>query len=546
MDGGQKKLASILGEKYAIKGPIGEGGMGKIYLGIHRVLDKKVAIKIVHQTLRQDEKLRQRFCREAKLAAGLDHPGIIDIYDFGSRDNLDYIIMPYVEGDTLKTVLESDKKLDLQRCLDIIISATQALAYAHDHHVVHRDIKPSNILIDKLGQVILTDFGISKSVQDDTLTAPEAIIGSPKYISPEQVMGKKADLKSDLYALGLVFYEMITGSHPFSGTDVTAMLYHQTHTLPPKPQEIDGDIPPPIGHVIMRLLDKSPEKRYQNGHALLKELKHAGAARFPETPHSDLKAASAISSSLPNKTGLPYGELSADTLVQAPAPRYGAEGVADTRTGLSARFVFIPRIKPKWAVMLILFAACTWGIWYVSTDKKGAASGDGPASGAVAKPDVLFEDIKNNLRLLGHKKPASTVELWLDKSSYKIGESITYRLKSEQDTFITVLLLTTDNGILQLFPNRFSTYQLVQANQTRTIPAAETGVVLEATGPPGEEEVIILAGNAPFDLLPPEDGDAFFRRADITDKGLLESVQTLIKAAARLDLAQKRLRYTIR
>ncbi|MFH1155997.1 MAG: serine/threonine-protein kinase [Pseudomonadota bacterium] len=273
MDNSQSRIQSVLGEKYEIRDLIQSGGMGKIFLGIHKALGKKVAIKIVHQELVSNEQIKSRFHREAKLAAGLDHPGIIDIYDFGTSDDFDYIIMPFIEGETLQARIQKQGPMEVSEAVAFMMEITEALHHAHTHHVIHRDIKPSNIMIDGNNRTVIADFGISKDLGDSDLTAPNAVLGSPRYMSPEQIRGDAVDARSDLYSLGLVFYEMMTGIHPFKGKNSTAIYYSQAHEIPPRPEVSRPDIPRELGAIIMKLLEKEPDKRYANGADVLKALR---------------------------------------------------------------------------------------------------------------------------------------------------------------------------------------------------------------------------------------------------------------------------------
>ncbi len=275
------KIRSVLGPKYEIINLINKGGMGEVYLGIHRELNKKRAIKIIHKDLGKDDEFRKRFYQEAKLAASLEHPGIIDIYDFGANDDFDYIIMPYIEGLTLRDKLMQEGRSEPEECIRLMILITDALCYAHDDNVIHRDIKPSNIMTDKQGKVIITDFGVSKSLKDDltvhdsSLTLPGKMLGSPQYMSPEQIKGLPADKRSDLYSLGIVFYEMITGQFPFSSKD-TSRIYE----TPCRPEKHVADIPDKLVDVIMKLIENSPDMRYQDCHELLDDLKKSQSAVY--------------------------------------------------------------------------------------------------------------------------------------------------------------------------------------------------------------------------------------------------------------------------
>ncbi|MBC2714098.1 MAG: serine/threonine protein kinase [Desulfobacteraceae bacterium] len=273
------KLKSVLADKYEIVGLIASGGMGEIYLGVHRVLGKKRAIKIIHQEVEKEKDIRKRFMQEARLAASIDHPGIIQIMDFGSHDSFDYLIMPYIEGVTLQDKMD-DGVMKWEDSIDLMISMVEAISHAHKKNVIHRDIKPANYMIDSNGQVILTDFGISKNLTDATLTAANTVLGSPKFMSPEQITGKKVDKRSDLYSLGLVFYQMLTGINPFDADEITSVMYKQVHEVPEHPSALNSNIPKKVGDILSRLLEKKPENRYPDADMLLMDLHQL---KHPET-----------------------------------------------------------------------------------------------------------------------------------------------------------------------------------------------------------------------------------------------------------------------
>ena len=290
----EDKIRSALGNKYEIRELIAEGGMGQIYLGIHQSLGKKVAIKIIHQELTKDKKLRERFRREAKSAAKLHHPGIIDIYDFGSKDGFDFLIMPYIEGITLKEKLLKEGKTELKECLRLMIAVADALAYAHENEVIHRDIKPANIMIDRQHNVIITDFGISKDLgsSDSALTAVGMMVGSPRYMSPEQIKSSPSDRRSDIYSLGIVFYEMVTGRHPFEGKDMFAFYHAHVSEIPSRPP----GVPEPVVDIIMKMVEKAPENRFQDSRQLLKSLIRSRSDILRES-ESDSRPSESVSES---------------------------------------------------------------------------------------------------------------------------------------------------------------------------------------------------------------------------------------------------------
>jgi len=350
------KLRFVLGDKYEIVKRIASGGMGEIYLGIHRVLGKKRAIKVIHQSVEKEKDIRQRFLQEAKLAASIDHPGIIQIMDFGSHDDFDYLIMPYIEGATLQEEMEKGP-FDLDAALDRMMAMTDALAHAHRQNIIHRDIKPSNFMIDADGRIILTDFGISKNLGDPNLTATNMILGSPKFMSPEQISGKPVDRRSDLYSLGLIFYQMVTGRYPFESADIASLAYKQVNEHPPSPFQMNARVPGPLSDIIARLLEKNPDARYPGGDDLLKDLtllKQRGLPQAGEQAAGDSKsfeemATRVVSRDRTGVAGGAAGDASGPFPFRSPAAGTGKKRKA-ARLFLAAGFFIICLVVVFFAV----------------------------------------------------------------------------------------------------------------------------------------------------------------------------------------------------
>ncbi len=266
------KLKSILSDKYESVELIASGGMGEIYLAIHRALGQKRAIKIIHQTVEKEKDIRKRFLHEAQLAASIDHPGIIQILDFGSDEDFDYLIMPYIDGATLQEKLETGV-YQWNQYLKMMIPMADAISHTHKNDIIHRDIKPANFIIDAQERIILTDFGISKNMGDIEKTAANTILGSPQFMSPEQITGKEVDKRCDLYSLGMVFYQMVTGEYAFASDDAGPLMYKQVHEIPVHPSDVKSDVPREFGDIIMKLLAKEPDDRFPDGEALVRSLK---------------------------------------------------------------------------------------------------------------------------------------------------------------------------------------------------------------------------------------------------------------------------------
>lgn len=265
-------IGTLLLNRYEIIEKIGEGGMGIVYKAKCSILNRLVAIKILKFELSMDENFINRFKREANSIASLSHPNIVNIYDVGSENNINFIVMEYVNGGTLKSVIKKDFKLSIKQTLDIASQIAKALEYAHKNKIVHRDIKPDNILVSEDNIVKLTDFGIAKVADSATLTNSNKVIGSVHYFSPEQAKGKFVDFRTDIYALGIVMYEMLTGQVPFNGnTSISVAVMHIQEPVIP-PIKISCDIPENINLVVLKALEKEPVNRFQSTSEFIKIL----------------------------------------------------------------------------------------------------------------------------------------------------------------------------------------------------------------------------------------------------------------------------------
>jgi serine/threonine-protein kinase len=263
--------------------------MANVYLAKHAVLARPLVIKVLHRTLVQEPEMRERFRREAESAARLIHPFICAIADMGTAGDIEYVAMPYYAGGSLADLLARRKTVAAGPAASIAVQVACALDYAHRHGVVHRDIKPDNILFDEDGNVALTDFGIATARFHGRLTASGRAMGTPHYMSPEQAMGKLVDGRSDLYAVGLLLYEMLLGQPPFDGEDSYAVGYKHVHEVPVAPDQVDTRIPATLSAITMKCLAKQAVDRYDRGF----ELADALIAFLGQTPSAELRAARA-------------------------------------------------------------------------------------------------------------------------------------------------------------------------------------------------------------------------------------------------------------
>ncbi len=261
-----------INDRYEIIKSIGEGGMANVYLGYDEILDRNVAIKILRGDLSNDEKFVRRFQREALSASSLSHPNIVEMYDVGEDNGLYYIIMEFVDGKTLKQLLKRRGSLTLSEAIDIMLQLTDGMAHAHDSYIIHRDLKPQNIMIQDDGQIKITDFGIAMALNSTQLTQTNSVMGSVHYLPPEQAAGKGSTIKSDIYSMGIIFYELLTGKLPFKGDNaVEIALKHMKDPLP-NIREDNESIPQSIENIILKATAKNPKNRYDDARSMHQDL----------------------------------------------------------------------------------------------------------------------------------------------------------------------------------------------------------------------------------------------------------------------------------
>ena len=283
-----------LSGRYRIVRSLGEGGMANVYLAHDLILDRDVAVKLLRLDLRDDPKTIKRFQREALATTELVHPHIVSLYDVGEENGMQYLVMEYVKGMDLKNYIKQKFPLPLQQVIDIMEQILSAVATAHAHNIIHRDLKPQNILIDEQGNAKITDFGIAVALSEHTMTQTNTILGSVHYLSPEQARGSMATKQSDIYSLGIILYEMLTGSVPFKGeTAVSIALKHFQNAMP-SVREFDADIPQSLENVVLQATTKDPRERYATVEDMAADLltalssRRAGEKRFvPEDVGND-------------------------------------------------------------------------------------------------------------------------------------------------------------------------------------------------------------------------------------------------------------------
>ncbi|HQT30455.1 MAG TPA: serine/threonine-protein kinase [Thiobacillus sp.] len=277
---------TIIG-RYEVLAMLGQGAMGTVYKAVDPLIERTVALKTINLNLSKEERaeFEERFYREAKSAGRLSHANIVTIYDVGETDDIAYIAMEYLEGESLREVLDSGVVLPLEMISKIAARIASALSYAHENNVVHRDIKPANIMITSSRDVKIMDFGIAQ-IPTGSRTQLGTVLGSPKYMAPEQVAGQPTDGKTDIFALGVVLYEMLTGATPFNGDNLSAIMYKILNEAPAPPSTLNPRVPAVFDRIVSRALAKRPQDRYQTAREFARDLRNQDAVLPLAVPRS--------------------------------------------------------------------------------------------------------------------------------------------------------------------------------------------------------------------------------------------------------------------
>lgn len=323
-------MISRLG-RYEVISELGQGAMGVVYKATDPLIDRVVAIKTINLGLAQEEKeeYEGRFYQEAKAAGRLSHPNIVTIYDVGKSGDVAYIAMEFLQGREIRDVLDEGQLLPVRQTLDIVSQVALGLAYAHEHGIVHRDVKPSNIMMIRDGHVKITDFGIARMESAAVRTQTGMVLGSPKYMSPEQVMGKLIDQRSDIFSLGVMLYEMLTGKAPFLGENVNAIMYQTLNGVPPPPSTLNPAVPDMLNFIVAKALAKSLDDRYQNAKDLADDLRACRDA-LPRVADNNTaaKAAASTTAVLPDAAPIVVRVDEADE--SKPVPTLGLSSAFDS------------------------------------------------------------------------------------------------------------------------------------------------------------------------------------------------------------------------
>jgi len=316
---------------YLVQEQVGKGGMATVFKAYHARLDRNVAIKVIHPAYKDDAGFTARFEREAQIVAKLEHPGIVPVYDYAEDDGQPYLVMKYVEGQTLRRLL-SGGPLPLAEISRIMTAVADALTYAHKQGVLHRDIKPSNIILTADGTPYLTDFGLARIAQaGESTMSTDMILGTPQYISPEQAQGERnLDARTDIYSLGIILYEMVVGRVPFSADTPYAIVHSHIYTAPPQPSEVNPEIPAAVEQVLLKALAKDPADRYASAAEMMRDFQEALAASGLRAlnPHRDKVAEESLAKHQP--VTVPDGNTISKPMVPSiPSPLPPESGAQD-------------------------------------------------------------------------------------------------------------------------------------------------------------------------------------------------------------------------
>ena len=285
--GGRLGPGTMLGKRYEIVQLLGEGGMGAVYKAMDRELDRMVALKIIRPELAMHEEILARFKQELILARRITHKNVIRIFDLGDADGVKFITMEFIEGKDLNSLIKEKGRLSFEECADTMAQVCIALEAAHSEGVVHRDLKPQNIMVDKTGRVTVMDFGIARTMEQGGMTNTGALVGTPDYMSPEQVMGEKVDARSDLFTMGIIFYQLLVGKLPYSANTVQAAMYKRTREASRIPTDVDPTVPQMLSDITAKCMQLDPNLRYQSAQEIREDIE---AWRGGSTKRIDLPA----------------------------------------------------------------------------------------------------------------------------------------------------------------------------------------------------------------------------------------------------------------
>lgn len=357
-------IGRVIGGRYKVEKILGRGGMAEVYKAYQETLDRHVAVKLMHTFLADDADFLARFQREARAVAGLRHPNIIQVYDFDTEGDTTYMVMEFIDGPTLKEIIEElrakNETLPMNESIEVIKNVGMALEYAHRKGMIHRDVKPANVMRDSAGRTVLTDFGIVKLMTGPQYTATGSLVGTPSYMAPEQGLGQPGDARTDIYSLGVMLYQLVTGRLPYESDTPMAVVFKHINDPLPLPSTINPELPPGIEKVILKALAKDPNERYQSAREMVDHLNNLDRAAELTIPTSTLTGLKALSSTAgvtdtaAGRTRIGGGTSGASTMV-------GAGDKTARPSGGNNAFLWIGGLIGAFALIAIVAGALIFG-----------------------------------------------------------------------------------------------------------------------------------------------------------------------------------------
>ncbi len=486
-----------LSDRYELGEIIGFGGMSEVHMARDTRLHRDVAVKVLRADLARDPSFYLRFRREAQNAAALNHPAIVAVYDTGEAETangpLPYIVMEYVDGVTLRDIVHTDGPIPPRRAIEIIADACQALNFSHQHGIIHRDVKPANIMISKTGAVKVMDFGIARALADagNSVTQTAAVIGTAQYLSPEQARGEPVDARSDVYSLGCVLYEILTGEPPFIGDSPVAVAYQHVREDPVPPSQKHSGISPELDAVVLKALAKNPDNRYQSAAEMRTDLVRVHNGEAPEAPK--VLSAAERTSLLNSAPSMPTRGDDTDEI-----PRQGALVDNDRAGGSIGRWLIVV------AVLAVLTVVVTIGINMVSGNPRNLQV---PDVRGQSQQDAVVTLQNKGFKIRTNTKPDNTVppEKVIDtdpaaNSKASAGDEILINVSTgpDQREVPDCATLSAGDCIQKLKAAGFSKFK-----QTTSASKPEDKDKVVSTVPPANQlsavtnEITIVIGNGP-------------------------------------------------